>query len=107
MTMVDGRGSILAISGLSLKATRVNLGWLGVVTDVTLPIVPLFKMTVEMMEAKEDLITNGDYAKEARQYDFYKLSWFVSLDALVVTKGTNRDANVEGEFFWLESAVNQ
>lgn len=97
MTMVDGRGSILAISGMLLHATRVNLGWLGVATDVTLPIVPLFKMTVEMVEAREDLITSGDFVKEALQYDFYRVSWFVSLDAMVVTRGLDRDASAEGE----------
>lgn len=98
MTMVNGRGSKLLVSGLLLKAARVNLGWLGVVTDVTLPIVPLYKMTVKMEGRKEDLITSGEYMKEARLYAAYYMSWFVSEDSLVVYKGRRTDANASGEY---------
>lgn len=98
MTMISGRGSLLVVTGSLLNAARVNLGWLGVVTNVTLPIVPRFKMSMKLVGKKDEFITSGEFMKDAYLHDAYRISWFSSIDSLVVYRGTIVDASDRGEY---------
>lgn len=105
MTVVDGRGRLLVISNADdLRSFRTHLGLLGmnvqnfpkkksfhhqrqhlgIVVDVTLYTVPLYKILAHNYVVPDDILTNGvavNWAKTSDQIMFY---WFPSIREVVV-----------------------
>jgi hypothetical protein len=98
MTIVDGTGEIRTISDPDeLKAFRIHLGLLGVILDVTLQTVPLFKMTVKNYVESESILLDGTALQWATEYDWYEMWWFPSTKTVVVSKGNyTADLNAPG-----------
>ncbi|KAI9306146.1 hypothetical protein BJ944DRAFT_239008 [Cunninghamella echinulata] len=93
-TVIDGQGELRKVADEEeLKSFRVNFGLLGVVVDVTLEIVPQFKMEMENYKVSEDfLLRNSSQLIDlARQQDWFQFWWFPSSSGLVVSKGKQID----------------
>ncbi|MEO7070387.1 MAG: D-arabinono-1,4-lactone oxidase [Nostocoides sp.] len=95
LTLVTGDGSVLAIeesqnSGL-LPAARVGLGALGVVTDVTLQLVPSFRLhAVERPEPLAEVLERvHEFADHNRHFEFY---WFPHTDRALTKRNNVVDA---------------
>ncbi|OXA63154.1 L-gulonolactone oxidase 2 [Folsomia candida] len=97
LTLVDGRGSLRDVSDPNeLNALRVNLGLFGVIIDVTLQTVPLFKMTVHNRIHADHILTDGRTAlRWAAQHDLFQIWWFPSQGDVVVSKGIYHDGTNE------------
>ncbi|KAJ6643890.1 L-gulonolactone oxidase 5 [Pseudolycoriella hygida] len=97
LTIVDGMGNVREISDPDdLKAFRVNLGLLGIVVDVTLYTVPLYKTRAHNYVVPDEALTNGvgiNWAKSTDQIAFY---WFPSFHEVVVANWTIVDVNTPG-----------
>jgi len=88
LTIIDGTGQIRQITDLEeLKAFRVHLGLLGVVLEVTLKTVPLFKMTVTNTVESETILLDGTALNWTQQHDLFEMWWFPSAKSVVVSKG--------------------
>lgn len=88
ISLMDGRGSILSLSGGLLEATGVNLGLMGVVVSVTFPIVPRFQVVMKVSVAGESYILSKQFVEDARKYDIFSLAWYKSQRRVAVTTGT-------------------
>lgn len=89
MTVVDGLGNVVEISDKSdLKAFKVNLGLLGIVVDITLDTVPLYKVLAESYVTSDDVLTNGVATNWAKTTDHLMIHWFPAFKEVVVSNLT-------------------
>lgn len=98
MTIVDGKGEIRIITEKEdLDAFQVHLGLLGVVIDVTLKTVPLFKMTVHNNIEAEAILLDGRAIQWAQDHDWFEMWWFPSDENVVVSRGNyTSDLSIPG-----------
>lgn len=117
MTVVNGLGQLVEITDADdLKSFRVHLGllgmifkfcdqhccfsminYLGVVVDITLYTVPLYKVLAHNYVVSDDILTNGtalDWARTSDQITFY---WFPAFKEVVVANLTFVSADTPGE----------
>lgn len=73
--LVDGTGALRVLQGEALDAARVNLGLLGVIYEVTLRVLPQFKLQHNAEKLSDANIENEALAL-ARQHTYAKLNWF-------------------------------
>lgn len=86
MTVVNGLGKVVVISSREdLRSFKVHLGLLGVVVDVTLNTVPLYKVKSQTFVASDDVLTNGEAINWAKTSDQLTLYWFPSIAEVVVS----------------------
>lgn len=88
MTMVDGMGRVRTITGEMLRATNVNIGLLGVVIDVTIRIVPQYKVHLEFTDHDEKILFDGQAIQWAKELDYIELNWFPTTRRVVMYNGT-------------------
>jgi len=92
VTIIDGTGQIRKITDPEeIKAFQVHLGMLGVILDVTLKTVPLFKMSVTNYVESETILLDGTALDWAQQHDWFEMWWFPSTKTVVVSKGVYTD----------------
>lgn len=96
LTLVDGLGKIHKIIGEDLKAARLNLGYLGVITDVTMKIVPNFKTKLEATRHDESILFDGSVNTWAAQADYLEVFWFPYVHTAIVLNGTFQDITTPG-----------
>lgn len=119
MTIVNGKGQIQKIyEPEDLKAFKVHLGLLGtvlkfyqnlllflsfeplgIVVDVTLTTVPLYKVLAHNYIVSEDVLTNGVISNWAKTTDHLKLHWFPKFKELVVLNLTFVPINTPGNAY--------
>jgi hypothetical protein len=88
LTVVDGLGEIRIVDDpLEVNAWRVHLGLLGVIMDVTLKTVPLFKQTVKNYVESESILFDGRALMWAKELDWFEMWWFPSSKNVIVSKG--------------------
>ncbi|GMH41784.1 hypothetical protein BSKO_09694 [Bryopsis sp. KO-2023] len=98
LNVFDSRGELVEVQDDFLKATRVNLGVLGIVVDVTMDVVKEFKIRVENVDTKEKLLFNKKkLTKMANEFDVFQIGWFPSLNKIVATQGTFVKASSKGK----------
>ncbi|KAJ6645515.1 L-gulonolactone oxidase [Pseudolycoriella hygida] len=86
MTIVDGRGTVKVISTSNdLKAFKIHLGLLGVIVDLTLETVPLYKVKSHVYVASDAVLQNGEAINWAKASDQLTLFWFPSINEVVVS----------------------
>ena len=92
MRLVSGRGELVDIAGSDprLDGTRVHLGALGVVTEVTLPVVPAFQLaeTVETLPIAE---TPAALATIATSAEYVKVWWLPHTPSALVFRYERTD----------------
>lgn len=96
LTLVDGLGEVRKIVGEDLKAARVNLGYLGVITDVTLKILPNFKIKLEATRHDESILFDGSVNAWAEQADYFEIMWFPFIRSAIALTGTYMDITTPG-----------
>ncbi|KAI9306147.1 hypothetical protein BJ944DRAFT_248453 [Cunninghamella echinulata] len=99
-TVIDGHGEIQKVNDpQELDAFRVNFGLLGVIIDVTLEVVPQFKLEIENYRVSDTfLFTNHTQILEmARQLDWFQFWWFPSSDSMVIAKGKKVPLSTKGD----------
>ncbi|KXN74259.1 FAD-binding domain-containing protein [Conidiobolus coronatus NRRL 28638] len=100
ITYIDGQGNLRKIKegDPDFNAFRVSLGLLGIFVDVTLRVVPSFKMRIHNYRIEDDLLTNTPNAliNLARKNDWFQFWWFPTSNGLVISEGSYIDNNVEG-----------
>ncbi len=75
LKLVDGTGAVQVLSGESLDAARVNLGLLGVIYEITLKVLPQFKLQNSFTKLSDANIEN-EALDLARRHTYAKLNWF-------------------------------
>jgi L-gulonolactone oxidase len=73
--LIDGLGQERILAGSELDALRVNLGLLGVLTEVKLRIVPQFKLQYHSSKY-EDSSLEVEGIERVRDYEYAKIHWF-------------------------------
>lgn len=96
MGIVDGRGSLLQISGSLLSATSINLGLMGIVVDATFPIVPRFQVVMKVSVKKEMYLLSQRLVRDALKHDIFKIAWYSSVKSVAVTTGTFQNKTSKG-----------
>jgi len=87
-------GSVLTVSSPEeVNAFRVHLGLLGIIVDVTLSTVPLFKMKVHNYPVPEACLFDNSLPTLAAQYDMFEAWWFPASGTVVL--GTGNYTSVE------------
>lgn len=89
LSFVDGSGSLIHVQdSKDLEAFKGNLGLLGIIVEVTLKTVPLFKMTLTNSVHLDEVFFSGDALSWAMQLDYLQFYWFPFLGEVVVANGT-------------------
>ncbi|XP_037041553.1 L-gulonolactone oxidase-like isoform X1 [Bradysia coprophila] len=89
LTVVDGLGNVAEISDpADLRAFKVNLGLLGIIVDITLYTVPLYKVHAHSYFTSDDVLTNGVAANWAKTTDHLMIHWFPAFNEVVVANLT-------------------
>lgn len=72
-TLVDGAGTVRTLAGEDLRAARVSLGALGVLTELTLQCVPLFTLRgVDARRPLDEVLDEIDTLPDSvRHFEFY------------------------------------
>jgi L-gulonolactone oxidase len=78
LSIIDGLGQIRQLSSAdsNFNALRVHLGLLGIIIDLTVQTVPLFKMRVENTVQPDEILFNGIALRWAQSFDWYQMWWF-------------------------------
>lgn len=99
LTIVDGTGTVRQITSDSpdLPAFRLHLGLLGVIINVTLYTVPLYKVTAVNTVVNDDILLNGQLLDMVRAADQTTVYWYPSLGKLVIGNWTIVDPATPGE----------
>ena len=98
MLIVDGMAQVRKITAEEdLKAFRVNLGLLGVILEVTLKTVPLYKVRAYNYIVSDRILTNGSIEEMARNTDQLSIYWFPSFHNAVVSNWTIVDVGTPGD----------
>jgi FAD-dependent oxidoreductase len=88
---IDSQGELIKMreDDLDFDAFRVSLGLLGIITDVTLKVVPSFKMSIHNQRFDDSkLIQNPNGMIDlARKSDFFQFWWFPRNKGLVISEG--------------------
>ncbi|KAL1914676.1 uncharacterized protein VTP21DRAFT_8087 [Calcarisporiella thermophila] len=77
-------------------AFRVHLGLLGIIVDVTLSVVPQYKISIHNYRVSQDILLNGQALTMARKFDFFQLWWFPSTRSVVVSAGNYTTSKADG-----------
>ncbi len=75
MTVVDGLGRVRVLTGAALAASAVHLGLLGVVVEVTLQVVPQFKLRYGHASGT-DRGLEEHILSDVAAHDYAKVMWF-------------------------------
>lgn len=98
MVIVDGLGKIRTISNpKELKAFRVHLGLLGIVYEVTLRIVPQFKLQIVNYPLPESVLFTREIIKRAEKHDWFQIWWFPGSKSIVISEGNMVPTNTTGQ----------
>lgn len=99
MTIVTSEGKIVDIGDESsdlLKAVRAHLGLFGVVTKVTLKVVPQFKLHVQVTDHQDDpLFVEHGLANAIEDCDYSFINWFPHRGRFVKGCGKETDHAVD------------
>jgi FAD-dependent oxidoreductase len=100
ITYIDGQGNLRKIKegDPDFNAFRVSLGLLGIFVEVTLKVVPSFKMRIHNYRIEDGLLTKSPNAiiDLARKNDWFQFWWFPTSNGLVISEGSYINNNVEG-----------
>jgi FAD/FMN-containing dehydrogenase len=93
MRLVDGRGDVIAIErgDPRLDGARVHLGTLGVITELTLRVVPAFRLA-ERVEAVPIAAACADVERIARSAEYVKIWWLPHTRRALVYRYQRTDA---------------
>ncbi|XP_037034206.1 L-gulonolactone oxidase 5-like [Bradysia coprophila] len=97
LKIVDGKGEIKEITDPEdLKAFKIHLGLLGIVVEVTLNTVELYKTLAHNYVVPDDILTNGNAEHMAKNTDQISLYWFPAFKEVVVANWTIVDKSTKG-----------
>ncbi|KAI3786523.1 hypothetical protein L1987_40267 [Smallanthus sonchifolius] len=82
-----------------MKAAKVSLGVLGVISQVTLKLQPMFKRTVTFV-TKDDTNLSDQVATFGRQHEFADITWYPSQKRVVYRIDDRVSSNVSGNGVW-------
>lgn len=120
MTIVNGLGRKQVISSPEdLKSFRAHLGLLGmklrlgklfslylnfsgplgIIVDVTMNTVPLYKVKVDNYIVSDEILTNGTAINWARTFDQVNLAWYPNTEKILVFHQTFVPANTAGNAY--------
>lgn len=108
MRLVTGRGEVLTLDEHDprLLGARLGLGALGVVTQLTLRVVPAFQVEEEQAPMAFDAAVDA-LPQAARDYEYAKLWWLPHTDRAVIFRGRrSTDApNYRARQRWIDERV--
>ena len=108
MRLVTGTGEILVLGPDDdlLPAARVGLGALGIITEVTIRVVPAFRLC-ETTETVPFAAALADLPDIARSAEYVKLWWLPHTDSVIVFRTERTDAPGAVSTFarWLDRVV--
>lgn len=108
MRVVTGNGEILALhqGDPRLAGARVNLGALGIVTDVTLKVEPMFSVVEETVPMGFEAALDA-FPGFAEQNEYAKLWWLPHTDAAQLFRGnrTKEPTNISGFARWIDASI--
>lgn len=99
LTIIDGNGEIKKINDpKELDSFRVTFGLLGIIVDITVEVVPQFKLKIENYpESDQFLLKNSSQVIDmARRLDWFQFWWFPSTSSMVIAKGDRLPTTVPG-----------
>ncbi|KAI3695197.1 hypothetical protein L1987_78187 [Smallanthus sonchifolius] len=82
-----------------MKAAKVSLGVLGVISQVTLKLQPMFKRTVTFV-TKDDTDLSDQVATFGRQHEFADITWYPSQKRVVYRIDDRVSSDVSGNGVW-------
>ncbi|ORX95594.1 FAD-binding domain-containing protein [Basidiobolus meristosporus CBS 931.73] len=88
MRVVTGTGELKTIKGDLLDAFRVHIGVVGLLYDVTLKLIPGYKLHVQNYPVPASKLLDGSIEAMVPNYDLFQVWWFPSTDTAVVSNGT-------------------
>lgn len=97
LRFVDGNGEIVSCSETDkpelLRAVRLSLGAFGVITEMTLRVVPAYKLALKIAKARLETVLENleDYHASCRNFEFY---WFPNTPYVMTKELTATDAPV-------------
>ncbi|XP_037051389.1 L-gulonolactone oxidase-like [Bradysia coprophila] len=100
LTVVNGLGEIVEIfDPQDLNAFKVNLGLLGILVEITLYTVPLYKVLAHNYVVSDEILTDGTALNWARNSDQITFYWFPAFQQVVVANLTFVSASSPGEAY--------
>ncbi|KAI3719258.1 hypothetical protein L6452_20153 [Arctium lappa] len=82
-----------------MKAAKVSLGVLGVISQVTLRLQPLFKRSITLV-TKNDTDLSDQVTTFGRQHEFADITWYPSQKRVVYRIDDRVSSNVSGNGLW-------
>ncbi|KAK9762830.1 oxidoreductase [Basidiobolus ranarum] len=100
MRVVTGTGKLVTVKGKLLDAFRVHIGAIGLLYDVTLKVIPAYKLHVENHPVPDSHLLDGTIEAMIPNYDIFQAWWFPVTNTVVVSNGSYVPVTVPGEDRW-------
>jgi L-gulonolactone oxidase len=118
--LVDANGNvlILEINDSRLAAARTSFGVLGVIVRITLPIVPQFKIHMQVITLPDSIMQQPDFMNLIRNGTYVGFGWYPRAKVIIVEHGQKVSPSTPGngnditlnqapDFIEIFSAVNE
>ncbi|WP_020409597.1 D-arabinono-1,4-lactone oxidase [Hahella ganghwensis] len=106
LKIVDGLGDVRVLTGEELNAARVNLGVLGVVTEVTIQLEPAFKVRADVKGYRDDKGLEDIIIDIAKQNYSANIAWFPGLGRYTTTLYNPVPLSTEGNAYNAQADVS-
>ena len=98
LTLINGLGQRVVLTGAQLDTARVHLGLLGAVVSMKFKIVPQFKLSFKVERFPDDHI-GTKLAEQVAQFDYARASWFPHTDEYILESFDGVSVDTPGESF--------
>jgi FAD/FMN-containing dehydrogenase len=120
LDLVDGKGNLLTLAAndARLAAARTSIGVLGVIVRVTLPIIPQFKIRMQVLTLPDSIMQQPDFIDLIRNGTYVSFGWYPRAKVIIVEHGQQVSSSTPGDgkaitfnpdpkFIEVYSAINQ
>jgi hypothetical protein len=99
LDLVDGKGNLLTLAAndARLAAARTSIGVLGVIVRVTLPIIPQFKIRMQVLTLPDSIMQQPDFIDLIRNGTYVSFGWYPRAKVIIVEHGQQVSSSTPGD----------
>lgn len=97
--LVDAKGNLITVerNDIRLAAARTSIGVLGIIVRITLPIIPQFKIHMQVLTLPDSIMQQPDFFNLIRNGTYVGFGWYPRAKVIIVEHGRKVDATTPGD----------
>jgi FAD/FMN-containing dehydrogenase len=97
--LVDAKGDVLTLKtdDIRLAAARTSIGVLGVIVRITLPIIPQFKIHMQVFTLPDSIMQEPDFINLIRNATYAGFAWYPRANIIIVEHGQKVSSTIPGD----------